>query len=229
MHTNEYERYVFRLITQEENESIDSFVERLKFQAQRCEFNDLESQMKDQIIEKCLHNEVRSNAFKHAMTLDQLIYTAKTFEAVGEKCRTEMSPIPFNRPVMRMNNQASDNCTRCGSSNHSFNSKRCPAWKALCGNCTKVGHYTNFCRFLQRKRPQSGGPRMEDRKRFAPAQSSAITTASKIIEKEPNAKVTRTGSLELQTPKKEPSTESERIRTIITTKDNIFQVSPKLV
>lgn len=86
MKTIDYERYIFRLIFQEPGEKFDSFIERLKIQLRKCNFDDRESSFKDQIIEKCANDELRSKAFENRMTLDQLIYTGRVLEEAGKNC-----------------------------------------------------------------------------------------------------------------------------------------------
>lgn len=78
--TIEYERYQFKLIKQETEETFDSFVCRLYTQSRKCDFNDIDSQMKDQIIEKCQSDSLRREAFRNTMTLDQLILKGRTIE-----------------------------------------------------------------------------------------------------------------------------------------------------
>lgn len=99
MKTLDYERYIFRVIKQEREESFDSFVGRLKIQAKKCYFCDVDSQMKDQILEKCHNNDLRKEAFENLMSLQQLIYTAKTLENVKKKSRSSRSKSRCSNPT----------------------------------------------------------------------------------------------------------------------------------
>ena len=76
----EFERYEFKQIKQDTNETFDSFVGRLFSQSRKCHFSDTDSQMKDQIIEKCRSRSLRFEAFENSMTLDQLISKGRSFE-----------------------------------------------------------------------------------------------------------------------------------------------------
>ena len=53
MYNLDNERYIFRLIRQDKDEMFNSFVERLDNQLKKCKYRDADSQLKDQIIEKC--------------------------------------------------------------------------------------------------------------------------------------------------------------------------------
>jgi len=46
-----YERYVFRKIRQEVNESVGQFISKLRQQIAKCDFADADMEMCDQIIE----------------------------------------------------------------------------------------------------------------------------------------------------------------------------------
>ena len=48
-----YERHVFRSMTQQDGETVDQFITRLRKQAQNCNFNDPNVDIRDQVIDKC--------------------------------------------------------------------------------------------------------------------------------------------------------------------------------
>ena len=77
-----YERYCFRQLSQELNESMEEFVVRLRQQAAVCEFINVDEQIRDQIIEKCHSNRLRTKLLERgqALTLSELRSTAATFE-----------------------------------------------------------------------------------------------------------------------------------------------------
>ena len=52
----------------------------------------------------------------------------------------------FNRPQFQSNNnQSNARCYRCDSAQHLASSKDCPARKAQCKTCNRVGHYAKCC------------------------------------------------------------------------------------
>ncbi|KAJ8913331.1 hypothetical protein NQ315_013302, partial [Exocentrus adspersus] len=90
-----YERHLFRLMEQEENEKFDKFVVRLRDQAEKCKFADTEGNIIDQITEKCSSKELRQkilslgddaslhDIIRQANTLESVSLQMKKFEATG--------------------------------------------------------------------------------------------------------------------------------------------------
>ena len=78
-----YARFRFRSINQEDGESIDTFVTRLRTQATRCQFHadDLSSQVRDQIVFGCRSGKLRRKALAENLHLDRLIQVARAEES----------------------------------------------------------------------------------------------------------------------------------------------------
>ena len=78
-----YARFQFRSITQEEGESIDTFVTRLRSQAGRCAFHadDCANQVRDQIVFGCLSGKIRRKALAENLSLDRLVQVARAEES----------------------------------------------------------------------------------------------------------------------------------------------------
>lgn len=164
MKTLDYERYLFRLTKQDEEESLESFVERLRHQAKKCEFTDPDSQTKDQIIEKCASNELRKSAFENQMTLSQLILTGKTLENAEKNTQAESLKI-----VKEKEREKKQECIRCGRYDHLFYDRRCPALKNKCQKCLKFGHYMLMCN----TKPRQNADRSIINKRNCESQSGS--------------------------------------------------------
>ena len=78
-----YARFCFRSITQEEGESVDTFVTRLRTQASRCGFHDnacSEGQIRDQIVFGCQSKKIRRKALAENLDLARLIQSARAEE-----------------------------------------------------------------------------------------------------------------------------------------------------
>ncbi|KAJ8977867.1 hypothetical protein NQ317_004776 [Molorchus minor] len=82
-----YERHIFRLIKQEENEKFDKFLLKLRHQATKCKFRDLDGNLIDQIVEKCSSRELRKKilALGDEATLDKIVKEANALEAVNRQ------------------------------------------------------------------------------------------------------------------------------------------------
>ena len=77
-----YARFKFRGISQEEGESIDTFVTRLRSQSTRCRFHDSDVgyQIRDQIVFGCRSGKLRRKALAENLALDRLIQVARAEE-----------------------------------------------------------------------------------------------------------------------------------------------------
>lgn len=59
-----YERHLFRQMKQEENEKFEKYLVRLRQQALKCQFTDVDDSLIDQIIEKCSSEELRMKVLR---------------------------------------------------------------------------------------------------------------------------------------------------------------------
>ena len=77
----EYEIYVFRQAKQESNESISAFHTRLRQQAVTCEFDDVDREIKTQIVQSCSSHKLRMKVLENlSYTLTQLLDAGKAME-----------------------------------------------------------------------------------------------------------------------------------------------------
>ena len=79
-----FERHVFRQMLQEESETVDQFVTRLRRQAENCMFEEQkEEQIRDQVIDKCRSRKLRRKLLEKGqeLTLDQALSIARSSEA----------------------------------------------------------------------------------------------------------------------------------------------------
>ena len=75
-----YETYNFRMLAQQEGESIDKFVTRLRESAARCQFHDTSREIKDQIVQKCTSERLRRKALREDPSLEALLRGARAME-----------------------------------------------------------------------------------------------------------------------------------------------------
>ena len=84
-----YERFLFRQCTHEQNESVDTFVTKLRKLAVTCEFTDINDVIIDQVIEKCNSHELRKKLLQEKnLTLDKVQGIARTLEAANVQAKS---------------------------------------------------------------------------------------------------------------------------------------------
>ena len=107
-------RHRFAQTTQAEDESLDAFINRLRYEITFCDFHcetDRQSILRDQIIKGCTLEAVRSGCFKNEWSLDELINNGRRIEAAEASTKELKSnvEIPINETIYSQvtNNKAS--------------------------------------------------------------------------------------------------------------------------
>lgn len=176
-----YERYIFRLMKQEESERFETFLVRLRNQADKCKFAAKDENLIDQIVEKGHSAELRKKILSagDSVTLQQVITIATTLETVnrqldtfekpsqsktyGETNKSEINKL-HTRKFPSKNQTSSKNCFRCGSSKHLSFDDSCPARERKCLKCGIIGHFKDYCRTkLQKRKTQANSDEKTDR------------------------------------------------------------------
>lgn len=134
-----FERHLFRGFKQEKSEKIESFVIRLRQQAERCEFGDkLDENIRDQITEKCASVKLRRRILeKGDMDLQEIISLGKVLESVVEQEKA------FTTPLVETNKENTDEVINKISTNKSFNQSQNTRPTQICGRCGRKGHISN--------------------------------------------------------------------------------------
>lgn len=171
---------VFRSLKQTSDETFNNFLLRLRAQATRCEFRDREEkEILQQITMGARDERVRDKGLEDIMNLDEITSYAvnreilvkqkeksKPFEGASTSgCIAAVEKVRYGKPRMRNTTGRSFKvdfnrgkkqernrleCYRCGSYQHSFDSRNCPAQRAQCNQCGRVGHFARKCRKLPR-------------------------------------------------------------------------------
>lgn len=166
-----YERYLYRLIKQEQGEQFEKFLLRLRNQADKCKFIDKDTHLIDQITEKCSSTDLRKKILEggDSFTLDAIIAKANALEAVTRQLehfnhpnqpvdcnnKSEVNKINVknkNNKISKKTEFSNTQCTRCGKKNHSSDDIKCPARDKRCIKCGFIGHFKEFCRTRQKRR-----------------------------------------------------------------------------
>ena len=142
-----YERHLFREMVQHEHETIDQ----------------LEPQIRDQVISKCRSSDLRRRFLEkgHMLNLKQLQEIARTSEAVKRQTKSMCGPSEgVNRISENTGRQTrreskseksgniknSGECFRCGKPGHFARDPRCPARGKECAKRHQKGHFAVVCK-----------------------------------------------------------------------------------
>ncbi|XP_062703966.1 uncharacterized protein K02A2.6-like [Aedes albopictus] len=160
---------LFRTLKQSESESFSQFLLRLRTQAARCEFQEREEiEILQQVTVGAFDERVRDKGLEGTFNLDAITNYAMNREMLlkqKEKAKTlkeEPAVVAAvklernartafrgkirTRPFQSGPRPTGGECNRCGSYRHSNDDVRCPAKKARCNNCGKIGHFGRKCR-----------------------------------------------------------------------------------
>lgn len=154
-------RKTFYSARQESNESVSAFAVRLRRLAKECNFSDSSFLLRDIFVMNVRNNTLGEKLLSEdaaLLTFESAVQKAEAFERARSE-RTTIHPTTtliasVNTSLPSRNNSTtikptlkndSRLCYRCGSPNHLANNNYCPARKAICKSCNKVGHYAKFC------------------------------------------------------------------------------------
>ncbi|KAK3752856.1 hypothetical protein QZH41_000328 [Actinostola sp. cb2023] len=169
-----YEEYQFRQTKQIAGDSISAYHTRLRHRTQTCEFDNVDREIKSQIILHCTSSKLRRKALSvPQMSLEDLIEYGKTLELTNTQAvsieKQEINtlrqktgtgqkngpPKPKDRGSFRTESK-STKCGCCGGSYpHQGGRTAYPAYKKECHGCGKSGHFKSVCRNAEQPtRPQ---------------------------------------------------------------------------
>ena len=156
-------RHRFYKLHQEEGETFDTFVSKVKREVVYCEFacqNDIDTLTRDQIVKGVLLERIREGALKNDWNLTDLITNGRRIEAAkasitelkdnsshADSAMLTPKTEPLNRVQMTQNSNrepASNRpCFFCAA--HCRGGNQCPAQGATCDYCGKRNHLEPAC------------------------------------------------------------------------------------
>ena len=137
-----YERHVFRNLKQEEGETVDQFITRLRHQAENCNRANADEPIRDQVIDKCSSADLRGKLLLKGthLTLEKVQEIARSFEAVDIQLKA-MTSVEEDRQQVNLDEQeetadlfkgkeAKARCYRCDREGHFSRDSCCPTGNA---------------------------------------------------------------------------------------------------
>lgn len=151
-----YERHIFWLAVQEQGESVDSFVSRLKQLAVMCDFGDHKDDLIcDQVIDKCTSTALRRRLLREKdLTLSILQDIARTIEAADQQA-AKMEKLNINAVgkgnILHVSTQFAEGKPQSKYKSSAFSQQSTKhAHQLTCHRCGRVRHYGKMCIMLQK-------------------------------------------------------------------------------
>ncbi|XP_038063161.1 uncharacterized protein LOC119733867 [Patiria miniata] len=152
-----YETIIFRRTKQNTTENIHQYCTRLRQQAVKCDFSDIDRELKTQIIEGCTSKHLRRKSLEKDRNLTELLELARSLslsesrahdvEADGSQTAVNKVAKPkrnFKKPTRHDTKPPKRTCFYCGGSYPHKN--QCPAKGHECSKCGKQDHFEKVCR-----------------------------------------------------------------------------------
>ena len=156
----DYETYVFRQARQRQGETLDMFQSRLRQLAATCEFENVDREVKAQIVSGCSSSRLHRKALRDPKaSLNDLLDHGRALETsesqasgMERQITTEVNWLSLkssggkSRPHQHKKTQKNNRCRCCGGRYPHKNGKTsCPAYGTECHNCGKPNHYARYC------------------------------------------------------------------------------------
>lgn len=143
-----YERYQFHRIRQQQHESFEDFLQKLKEQVKKCSYgHDLANEfVMDQIVVGIHSDETRQRLMtEEEMDLEKAKRICRAAERATKQIHElQNSELPLNASVnVIKKNDKTFNCKRCGNIH---GPKSCPAFQKQCEKCKNKGHFAKMCK-----------------------------------------------------------------------------------
>jgi len=151
-----YERYLFHSAQQQQNETVDQYIIRLRHLASNCKFGTLhDGMLRDRLVLGCRDKGARARLFREKeCALTKALESLQISEATHEQLKDiegEESSIPVSAVYHKRNakkgvqfNTRVPACKYCGGKHEPARIK-CPAYGKTCRNCGKANHFHTVC------------------------------------------------------------------------------------
>ncbi|XP_065182317.1 uncharacterized protein LOC135813027 [Sycon ciliatum] len=95
----EYEIYLFRREKQSQSETLDSYVTRLRRLGKHCQFADMDTELKSQVVQHCVSSKVCEKAFmESSMSLADVLTYARSVEVTMSSVAAMTGASSFSTP-----------------------------------------------------------------------------------------------------------------------------------
>ena len=150
-----YERYGFWTIQQEEDETIDAYLTRIRMKIDLCEYDKegwppavRQELIRDKFVFGLMDDNVKERLLRETdVTLSKAVETAQRTESskkqIKEMGRPSVNAVQESEQSRKQSQYIrSRQCTQCGRHHKPRN---CPAFGQQCSFCKKLHHFSNMC------------------------------------------------------------------------------------
>lgn len=157
----QHESYKLRSIEQGQEEKFDNFIQRIRAQIEKCEFQQETADLMTvlQILSGVKSNETRKKILETERSVEEAIAIGRHDELVKENMRSYNSDRPENittnvQRVVKVGNETQSQsrviCYSCNRQGHFSKSIECPARNRRCDKCNVMGHFAICCKGRKR-------------------------------------------------------------------------------
>ena len=170
-----FERSKFHQAKQQQNESVEQYITRLRTLSLYCEYQDNNDQIRDQFIASCSSTKLRKRLLTESqLTLEKILEIGRARESAQHQSnemetaensdhqhinafnKNYTSSKRFQQQRRTTSNHPPKECIRCGARGHSGQECR-RSRNATCHKCGKTGHFSSMCRTKSSATPTHPG------------------------------------------------------------------------
>ena len=158
-----YKRYGFWNLRQEDDESIDVYLTRIKIKIDMCEYiregwppTVQEELMRDKFLFGLIDDNLKERLLREPnLDLTRALEIAQQSKALKLQVKemgarsTTVNALRRNKPQQRVSSPDSQRVTQCGQCGRQHRARECPAYGQQCSYCHKLNHYARMCRNRQ--------------------------------------------------------------------------------
>lgn len=170
-----FERYNFSEAKQDNDESLDNYVSRLRGLAKNCNFTDIEKEIMNQVIRGCKSNELRRQGLRGALSANEFLKLGRSIEIANNQAKSIEDNSPkhdmvssIKKNTFQTNGYKQDSCKNCG---YTHPRNKCPAFNKTCAKCQRKNHFARMCGQNSKEKSQlerylnwKNGPKSKSRK-----------------------------------------------------------------
>ncbi|XP_055585123.1 uncharacterized protein K02A2.6-like [Uranotaenia lowii] len=150
-----YETFLFNHMLQEDGETINSYVTKIKAQVKKCKFVETGQALLHRLVRDRLISGIRSEPLRTKLLEDKNI----SLEKAVEICKANEAAIQQNKQISegassdinaiqsrRDSDRKKEKFEMCGWCGRKHRPRKCPAFGEKCKSCGKIGHFREVCR-----------------------------------------------------------------------------------